>query len=72
MIYISSGVSQDFIIDLLEKSEVDGITFKYEGKKGIKMSFSVNTEDLDHAMAVAKQTIKATQVGSVLYFQVTK
>ena len=72
MIYISSGVSQDFIIEVLEKSEVDGIKYKYEGKKGIKMSFSVNTDDLDHAITVAKQTIKATQIGSVLFFQVTK
>lgn len=72
MIYISCGVSQEFIIDLLEHSDVEGIQYKYEGKTGIKLAFSVNTEDLDQAIAVAKQMIKATPTGSVLYFQITK
>lgn len=72
MIHISCGVSQEFIIELLEKNEVEGIHFKYEGKKGITLNFSVDTEDLDKAIAVAKQEIKATEIGSVLFFQITK
>lgn len=72
MIYISCGVKQDFIIELLENSDVEGIKYKYEGKKGIKLSFSVNTEDLDQAINIAKQAIKETEVGSVLYFQIAK
>ena len=46
-------------------------SFKYEGKTGIKLAFHVNTEDLDKACAIAKKTIKATPIGSVMYFQVT-
>lgn len=72
MIYISCGLNQDFVIDLLEQSKEEGITYKYEGKKGITLSFSVDTDDLDNAMAVAKRVIKATPIGSVMYFQVTK
>lgn len=72
MIYISCGLNQDFVINLLEESKEEGITYKYEGKKGITLSFSVDTEDLDKAITVAKQVIKATPIGSVMYFQVTK
>lgn len=72
MIHITCGVSQDFIIELLEKEPIEGITFKYEGKKGITLNFSVDTDDLDKAITVAKATIKATQIGSVLFFQISK
>lgn len=72
MIHISCGVSQDFIIDLLEKNEVEGIHYKFVDKKGITLNFSVDTEDLDKAIAVAKQEIKATEIGSVLFFQISK
>ena len=71
MIYISCGLNQEFIIDLLEKTTEEGVSFKYEGKTGIKLAFHVNTEDLDKECAIAKKTIKATPIGSVMYFQVT-
>ena len=70
-IYISCGLNQDFIIDLLEKSTEEGISYKYEGKKGIKLQFTVNTDDVAKAMAIAKAAIKGTQIGSVMYFQIT-
>ena len=70
-IYISCGLNQEFIIDLLEKTTEEGVSFKYEGKTGIKLAFHVTTEDLDKACAIAKKTIKATPIGSVMYFQVT-
>lgn len=72
MIHINCGLNQEFIIDLLEKSTEDGITYKYQGKKGITLSFEVNTDDLDKAIDVAKRAIKSTQIGSVMYFQITK
>lgn len=72
MLYLSCGVNQEFVIDLLEKTIEDGITFQYKGKKGIKLSFEVNTEDVDKAIEIAKKTIKATKMGSVMYFQITK
>ena len=34
MIYISCGLNQEFIIDLLEKTTEEGVSFKYEGKTG--------------------------------------
>lgn len=70
MIYISCGLNQKFIIDLLENAN-ESITYTFKGKKGIQMMFEVNTEDLDSAMKLAKQMIKDTKIGSVMYFQIT-
>ena len=70
MITISSAIKQDFIIELLDGKTYNDITFKFEGKKGIALQFSINTEDRAAAIAAAKAAIKATEVGKVLYFQV--
>lgn len=70
MIIISSPIKQDFIIELLDGKTFDGITFKYESKTGINLQFNVDTEDTEKAIAIAKREIKATEVGSVLYFQI--
>ena len=72
MIHINCGLNQEFIIELLEKSIEEGISYKYQGKKGISLAFEVNTEDLDKAIDIAKKVIKATAIGSVMYFQITK
>lgn len=72
MITISCPIKHDFIIDCLEASHETEIHFKFESKAGMKLTFSVNTEDLDAAIALAKKTIKATEMGSVLYFQINK
>ena len=70
MITIASAIKQDFIIELLDGKTYNGITFKFEAKSGINLKFNVDTEDTDEAIAVAKKTIKSTEIGSVLYFQV--
>lgn len=70
MITISSAIKQDFIIELLDGKTYNDITFTYTGKKGINLNFDINTEDKDAAIAVVKKTIKATEIGAVLYFQV--
>ncbi len=71
MIYVKCPLKQEFVIELLEKNEED-IQFKFVSKEGMKLTFEVDTADLDSAVAVAKKVIKATPVGSVLYFQVSK
>ncbi|MFV0393905.1 MAG: hypothetical protein ACK5LC_05870 [Coprobacillaceae bacterium] len=70
MIRISCPIKQEFIIETVEV--IDTYQYKYEGKKGINLSFSVNTDDVEDAIKVAKAAIKSTEVGAVLYFQVTE
>lgn len=70
MITISCPIKQEFIIELLDGVTIDEVTFKYESKSGISLKFSINTEDKEKAKRIAKSTIKATEIGSVLYFQI--
>ena len=71
MIYVNCPTQQDYIKDVLENSN-DEIKFKFESKAGIKMTFSVDTTDLDTAVTRAKSIIKVSKLGQALYFQVTK
>ncbi|MBP1043695.1 hypothetical protein I6N95_21950 [Vagococcus sp. BWB3-3] len=69
MIELNAPVSQDKMIELLDGLEKDGVTFTFKEKKGIKLYFDVNSEDVDGAARIAKNTIKEQPWGSVLYFQ---
>lgn len=71
MITVNCPMKQEDVIAALSGSH-DGIEFRFLDKKGIKLHFQVDTEDLDQAVATAKNVIKATPFGNVLYFQVTK
>lgn len=69
MIIVSCPIKQDFVIECLEKCTDYKFTFK--SKQGINLKFSVDTDDKEAAVKAAKAAIKATEVGSVLYFQVS-
>lgn len=70
MITISCPIKQEFIIETLDGKTIEGIRYTYEGKTGINLRFQINSEDTEKAIRIAKSTIKATQIGSVLYFQI--
>lgn len=70
MIYVSSALKQQEIIDLLEAITGD-ISYKYLEKKGIKLAFEVVGGELEKAVDVAKATIKGSEIGKALYFQVS-
>lgn len=70
MITVSCPIKQDYIISLLDGKEIDGIQFKFLGKKGIDLQFEISPNDREFAVSVAKKTIKSTEIGSVLYFRV--
>lgn len=70
MIYIASALRQKEIIELLE-STTGEISYKYVDKKGIKMSFEVSGAEPQVAADLAKSTIKGTEIGKSLYFQVS-
>lgn len=69
MIVLSAPIQQDKIIELLDGSDIDGTTFAFKEKKGIKLFFETNATDLDAAAKLAKSTVKAEPWGGVLYFQ---
>ncbi|WP_239253643.1 hypothetical protein [Listeria ilorinensis] len=71
MIIVNCPMKRDYVTDLLEKHDQDGITFKKVAEQGMKLSFETNIEDEEKAAKVAKEAIKATEIGAVLYFQVS-
>lgn len=69
MIIINSPMKQEFIIETL--SSLDGeIKFELVKKEGVKIYFNVNIDDINQAIDFAKKTIKATEIGKVLYFSI--
>ena len=69
MIIINLVQNQDAAITLLEAYNGGDFTYKYEGKQGIQLKFSV-TGDPEAAGKKAKALIKAEQWGANLYFNV--
>ena len=70
MITISCPIKQDYVISLLDGLTIEGVCFTFKEKSGINLKFEIDTDDREKAIKIAKQTIKATEIGSVLYFQV--
>ncbi|MFV0555755.1 MAG: hypothetical protein ACK5LM_01415 [Lactovum sp.] len=65
MIIINMAMKQEFIIELLESNG-----YKYVKKQGIKLYFETPSEDLDADAVNAKALIKASEFGSVLFFNI--
>lgn len=70
MITVSCPIKQEFIIELLDGKTLDGITYTYKEKNGINLIFTISSDDKEKAIKTAKGYIKATEIGSVLYFQI--
>lgn len=70
MLYVSSALKQQEIIELLERLESTTV-YKFIEKKGIKIAFEITGEVGQAAVDTAKAAIKATEFGKALYFQVT-
>ncbi|NMB18738.1 MAG: hypothetical protein GX984_04710 [Erysipelothrix sp.] len=69
MFYIQSPMKRDFFIELLNGQTIDEVTFKLEKEEGMKLFFSYEGDvNLDRAIRVAKDHIKTTDYGKVLYY----
>ncbi|ABR36745.1 MULTISPECIES: hypothetical protein [Clostridium] len=72
MILINCALRQDDIINIVENIEVENEkVFKFVRKEGIKILFECSLSDQQNAAAIAKQSIKDTELGKVLYFGVS-
>lgn len=69
MIIINSAMQQDNIKNLLAGIDQDGISFTFKEKRGIQLVFEA-TGDKERAVRLAKDSIKATDWGKVLYYNV--
>lgn len=71
MIFVNCPTQQDYIISTLENFDGE-FKFKFDSKTGIKLAFTVNSDDLEGAVVTAKKVIKESPMGQALYFQVAK
>lgn len=69
MLIINSAMQQENIKELLGGVDQDGITYTFKEKKGIQLIFDY-TGDGDTAARLAKELIKGTDWGHILYFNV--
>lgn len=71
-IIIQTPLKNEEIKALLQEQEHEGISYTFIGKKGIGMEFECKGDKEPSAAAVAKQIIKSTDWGKVLYFTVVE
>ncbi len=69
-IVIQAPMKGDEMRALLDGYTQDGGTFSFVEKSGLRLVFEVEGMDAAQACSAAKQAIKATDWGKVLYFSV--
>lgn len=71
MIIVNCALRQDDVIGIVENIQVENDkVFKFLKKQGLQIYFECTLEDEQKAAAIAKQAIKDTEVGKVLFFSV--
>lgn len=70
MILVQSPLKRDYIKDLLDGKEFDGIQFTFNRQDQMKLFFE-HTGDAKDAAAAAKKVIKKSEFGAALYFTVS-
>ena len=71
MVLVNCALRQDDIIEIVENIEVGNKkVFKLIKKQGIQIHFNCNLSNQQEAATIAKQEIKATQLGKALFFNV--
>ena len=69
MFYIQSPMKRDFFVELLDGTTLGEITYKFEKMDGMKIYFSFDGDiAIDGAIRAAKDYIKTTDYGKVLYY----
>lgn len=58
----------DYIIELFEIYDKDGVIFKKIDEKGMKFIFEINIEDEEKVVKIVKEIIKVIEIGFVFYF----
>lgn len=67
---VQTPLKGDEIRTLLDGMEKDGVRLSFVEKRGISLKFHAEGDAAANACAIAKQAIKATDWGKVLYFSV--
>lgn len=69
MFYVQSPMKREFFVELLDGQTINEVTFKFDKIEGMKIYFDYTGDvDVEGAIRVAKDHIKTTNYGKVLYY----
>lgn len=69
MILVNAPLKRDFIKNLIDQQTIEGITFAFEKQEGMKLYFN-HDGDKVLAQSIVKKTIKSSEFGTALFFNV--
>lgn len=69
-IVVQTPLKHEEVRVLLENLERENVKYTFTGKRGINLEFECDGADGEKACAIAKEEIKRTEWGKVLYFSV--
>ena len=72
MIKISSPLKRDWIKEFVTDLKYDGKRYEFIKEEKINLFFEIDTDDYDQAVRFLKDSIKASEYGKVLFFNVSK
>lgn len=69
MFYIQSPMKRDWFVEVFDGKTYNDVTYKLEKTDDMKLYFSYEGDvDLERAIRIAKDHIKTTEYGKVLYY----
>ena len=71
-IIVKAPLKTDDIQQLLDGYTSEGLTFRFESRKGFEMTYEVLGESTADAADMAKSLIRSTDYGKALYISVLK
>ncbi|MFH5837142.1 hypothetical protein ACHAL6_13860 [Proteiniclasticum sp. C24MP] len=69
MIIINMPLKRDFVKELLDGKNIEGIDYRFLKQENMKLYFEVS-EESERAASVAKAAIKKSELGPALFFMV--
>ena len=70
MIQVSSPLKREWIKDFVGELEFTGQNYNFVKEEGMNIFFEIEVDDLEAAAKHLKSSIKASDLGNVLYFSV--
>jgi hypothetical protein len=69
MIVINMPLKKEYVKELLDGKNIEGIEYRFVKQENMKMYFDVS-EESERAASVAKAIIKKSELGPALFFMV--
>lgn len=72
MIKVSSPLKRDWMREFVTNLEYNGKKYEFVKEEKINLYFEIDTDDYDKAIRYLKDSVKASEYGKVLFFNISK